>query len=104
MAARSSASCRTRIQDNGLSGTDRLGINNRILTVDLTSGETHEYVYQQERINQGLGVNDLLAINDHEFLAIERDNRSYNLRSTSDPRRKRIYKIDVTGATDVSGV
>ena len=34
------------------------------LTVDLATGDTHEYVYHQERIAQGLGVNDLLAIND----------------------------------------
>jgi hypothetical protein len=90
------------IQDNGLSGLDRLGINNRILTVDLATGTTHEYVYQQERISQGLGINDLLAINDHEFLVIERDNRSLN--AGSSPNRTRIYKIDLTGATDVSGV
>lgn len=35
------------IQDHGLNPgtTDRLGLNNRILKIDLLTGETHEYVY-----------------------------------------------------------
>jgi hypothetical protein len=92
------------IQDNGLSGLDRLGLNNRILKIDLVTGETHEYVYVLEAINRGQGVCDILAINDHEFLVIDRDNRS-NLQSPPQaPTRKKIYKIDLTGATDVSGM
>lgn len=40
------------IQDHGLSPgtTDRLGLNNRILRVDLVTGETHEYVYVVDAI------------------------------------------------------
>ena len=92
------------IQDHGLSGTDRVGLNNRILRIDLTTGETHEYVYVLDAINRGQGVCEILAINDHEFLVVERDNRS-NLQSPPQaPTRKTIYKIDLTGATDVSGV
>lgn len=92
------------IQDNGLSGTDRVGLNNRILKIDLKTGETHEYVYVLEAINRGQGVCDILAINDHEFLVIDRDNRS-NLQSPPQaPTRKKIYKINLNGATDVSGV
>ena len=94
------------IQDHGLNPgtTDRLGLNNRILKIDLTTGETHEYVYVLEAINRGQGVCEILAINDHEFLVVERDNRS-NLQSPPQaPTRKKIYKIDLTGATDVSGI
>jgi hypothetical protein len=94
------------IQDHGLNPgtTDRLGLNNRILKINLVTGETHEYVYVIDAINRGQGANELLAINDHEFLVIERDNRS-NLQSPPQaPTRKTIYKIDLTGATDVSGV
>jgi hypothetical protein len=71
------------IQDNGLNPVvdlntvpGRRGLNNRILTVDLWTGETHEYVYTMDSIIQGRGVNEILAINNHEFLALERDNRS----------------------------
>ena len=93
------------IQDHGLSPgtTDRLGLNNRILKMDLITGETHEFVYVLDAINRGQGVSEILAINDHEFLVVERDNRS-NLQSPPQaPTRKKIYKIDLDGATDVSG-
>jgi hypothetical protein len=95
------------LQDHGLNpppSTDRLGLNNRILKVDLATGETYEYGYVLDAINRGQGVCEILAINDHEFLVIERDNRS-NLQSPPQaPTRKTIYKIDLTGATDVSGI
>jgi len=92
------------LQDHGLNPgtTDRLGLNNRILKIDLLTGETHEYVYVLEAINRGQGTCEILAINDHEFLVLERDNRS-NLQSPPQaPTRKKIYKIDLNGATDVS--
>jgi hypothetical protein len=86
-----------------------VGVNNRILTFDLLTGKTHEYVYVMDAVNQGRGVNEMLAINDHEFLVLERDNRSLvptppNAAQT--PNLKRIYKIDLAkpGLTDVSGV
>jgi hypothetical protein len=94
------------IQDHGLNPgtTDRLGLNNRILKIDLATGETHEYVYVVDAINRGQGVCEILAINDHEFLVVERDNRS-NLQSPPQaPTRKTIYKISLEGATDVSEV
>lgn len=94
------------LQDHGLNPgtTDRLGLNNRILTIDLATGETHEYVYVLDAINRGQGVSEILAINDHEFLVLERDNRSNLQTPPQAPTRKKIYKIDLTGATDVSEV
>jgi hypothetical protein len=94
------------VQDHGLSTgtTNRLGLNNRILKIDLNTGATQEFVYVLDAINRGQGANDLLAINDHEFLVIERDNRS-NLQSPPQaPTRKSIYKIDLSSATDVSSI
>lgn len=92
------------LQDEGLSPgtTNRLGVNNRILKVDLQTGETHEYVYVLDAINRGQGVSEILAINDHEFLVVERDNRSNLQTPPQAPTRKTIYKIDLNGATDVS--
>jgi phytase-like protein len=94
------------IQDNGLEpgDTDRLGLNNRILKIDLLTGRKQEFVYVLDAINRGQGVSELLAINDHEFLVIERDNRSNLQTPPQAPTRKTIYKIDIDGATDVSGV
>ena len=92
------------IQDNGLNGTDRLGLNNRILKIDLRTGETQEFVYVLDAINRGQGVCEILAINDHEFLVVERDNRSFLQSPPQAPTRKTIYKIDLRGATDISGI
>lgn len=94
------------IQDNGLNpGTvDRLGLNNRILRIDLLTGRTKEYVYKIDAINRGQGVSEILAINDHEFLVLERDNRSNLQTPPQAPTRKTIYKIDLRGATDVSRI
>jgi len=79
-------------------------MNNRMLKIDLLTGETHEYVYVLDAINRGQGVCEILAINDHEFLVVERDNRSNLQTPPQAPTRKTIYKIDLTGATDVSGI
>src|SRR4030095_11255713 len=94
------------LQDNGLNPgtTDRLGLNNRILKIDLATGASHEYVYVLDAINRGQGVSEILAINDHEFLVLERDNRSNLQTPPQAPTRKKIYKIDLTGATDVSAI
>jgi hypothetical protein len=101
------------IQDNGLQIVadntvvpGRRGLNNRILTIDIETGETHEYVYTVDAINQGRGVNELLAINDHEFLVLERDNRTRLATPPTTPNLKRIYKIDLSknGLLDVTDV
>lgn len=100
------------IQDNGLNSSTppgRLGLNNRILTIDVETGVTREYVYVLDAINQGRGVNDFVAVNDHEFLALERDNRTLvptPPAAAQTPNLKRIYKVDLNkpGLTDVSSV
>jgi len=94
------------LQDNGLATgtTTRLGLNNRILRIDLATGDTKEYVYTLEAINRGQGVSEILAVNDHQFLVLERDNRSNLPGSTAPPTRKKLWLIDIAGATDVSGV
>ena len=102
------------LQDNGLNSATppgRRGLNNRILRIDLQTGATQEYVYTVDAINQGRGVNDLLAINDHEFLVVERDNRSRvptpgSGNAIATPNLKRIYRINLnqTGLTDVSAI
>src|SRR5262249_21583556 len=84
------------------------GKNNRILKYNLETGEKHEYVYKVDAINQGRGVNDMLALNDHQFLVLERDNRTFRPTppaAPSDPRIKQLYLIDLNkpGLTDVTG-
>jgi hypothetical protein len=83
---------------------DRQSVNTRILRVDLATGATSEYVYQLDAFNRGQGVSEILAINDHEFLVVERDNRSWLALEPQAPTRKSIYRINLTGATDVTGI
>jgi hypothetical protein len=92
------------LQDNGLvpNTTNRLGLNGRIVQFNLLSGETKEYVYVLDAIGNGTGTCEILAINDHEFLVVERDNRSNLQNPPTAPVRKKIYKIDIANATDVS--
>jgi hypothetical protein len=68
------------------------------------TGKKQEYVYVLDAINRGKGVCEILAINDHEFLVVERDNRSNLQVPAQAPTLKVIYKIDLDGATDVSDV
>lgn len=96
------------IQDNGLNSAvppGRRGLTSRLLRIDLQTGETAEFVYVLDAINQGRGLNDLLAVNDREFLVVERDNRSLvptPPNGAQSPNLKRIYRINISGATDVS--
>jgi len=98
------------LQDAGWDAiaASRVGKNNRILKYNLETGEKHEYVYKVDAINQGRGVNDMLALNDHQFLVLERDNRTFRPTppaAPSDPRLKQLYLIDLNkpGLTDVTG-
>jgi hypothetical protein len=99
------------LQDHGIDPTTigRVGLNNRIITIDLLTGQTHEYVYVMDAVNQGRGVNEMVALNNHEFLVLERDNRTQRPtppNTAQSPNLKRIYRIDLDkpGLTDVSDI
>jgi hypothetical protein len=86
------------LQDGALDemGKDA-GVNVRILAIPLAGGPTREYVYQLDK--PGLGVNELLAVSDHEFLVIERDDAA-----GEQAKFKKVMRIDLAGASDVSAV
>lgn len=100
------------IQDHGLNSATppgRVGVTARLLVFDLKTNTTREYVYVLDAVNQGRGVNEIVAVNDHEFLVLERDNRTMVPTPPNEaalPNLKRIYKIDLNkpGLTDVSNV
>jgi hypothetical protein len=75
------------IQDGGRKGT-----NVRILEMDIKSGATREFLYPLE--SKKTALSEILAINDHEFLVIERTGASPK------PVTK-IIKIDVSKASDI---
>ena len=72
----------------------------RIEVIDLESGQTiHEFAYG---LTDGSGVSEITALNNHEFLVDERDGDG---RANGDAAVvKEIFKIDLNGAVDVSGM
>jgi hypothetical protein len=86
------------IQDGALSSkNDRVGTNVRILEVDVDTGATRELLYPMA--SPSYGNNEILAVNDHQLLVLERDGKG----GTS-AAFKRLFLIDTAGATDISGV
>jgi hypothetical protein len=72
----------------------------RIVTMDIRCGcATHQYAYL---LTTGSGVSEIVALNNHEFLVDERDGHG---RANGDKAKvKQLFKIDLTGAVDVSNM
>jgi hypothetical protein len=70
----------------------------RIVTIDIASGRlTHQFAYL---LTNGTGVSEIAALNNHEFLVDERDGKGRA--SQNNAKVKQLFKIDLTGAVDVS--
>lgn len=92
------------IQDGGDGGRA-----NRIVTVDIATGKTREYVYDNRIEDPSKPGNtktynssEILAVNNRVFLVLERDGKGRG--DGSSALVKRLYKIDLTNAVDVSAV
>lgn len=84
------------LQDAAVSASKKLL---RIVTIDVATGTTHEYGYM---LTAGSGVSDIVAINDHEFLIDERDGAG--LGDGTSAVVKKVFRIDLTGAVDITGL
>jgi hypothetical protein len=82
------------------------GVFNRIVKFDMETGEAvAQYAYRMEGSSQGRGISALIALNDTEFLVLERNNRGIGVDSTLEPPNKKIFKITIDDTTtDISGV
>lgn len=86
------------IQDDALSDkNERVGMNIRMLAIDIQSGKTRQHVYQLSSARNG--VNEILAVSDSTFIVLERDGKEGDK-----ARHRSLYLIDLAGATDVSTV
>jgi len=90
------------LQDGGAKG----GLN-RIVTVDIVTGASHEYAYPLTNVGKDgkvkfTGVSEGLAINDHELLVDERDGKGVGDNSVA--AFKRLYRIDLSKAEPVDGL
>jgi len=81
------------------------GSVNRIVKFDAATGlAVGQYAYQMKRSGQGQGISSLVALNDHEFLVLERNNRGVGVGADFATADKEVYKIDISAASDVSDI
>lgn len=85
------------IQDGAVNEKgERVGAHCRILEIDLASGKTREFVYPLD--DPQFGVSEIVAVSATEFLVLERDGLG-----GKDAKCKKVFRIDLGTATDVSG-
>lgn len=72
----------------------------RVVTFDIATAKTHQYVYLLENASLQ-GVSEIAAIDNTHFLALERDG-NFATDATRSTIFKRIYKFSIQGATDIS--
>lgn len=74
----------------------------RIVRINLTTGDIEQFLYRQARATDGSVLSDsnsgIVAINDHEFLVVERDSK---FPITDASAVKKIYRIDLHNATNI---
>ena len=81
------------------------GSINRIVKFDTATGSAvAQYAYAMQRSGQGQGISALVAINDHEFFVLERNNRGVGVGATLATADKAVYRINLAGATDVTAL
>lgn len=72
----------------------------RILTFEIATGATKQYVYLMDNIAL-TGVSDIVALSSTTFLTIERDGL-YGGNTINPAAFKKVFKIDLSVATDIS--
>lgn len=81
------------------------GVLNRIVKFDTTTGRAlAQYAYRMEGSSQGRGISALVALDDSEFLVLERNNRGLGVDAELSPANKKVFRISLAGATEVSGI
>ncbi len=110
--------------NEGSSNDGRRSRNVRVVEFDIASGQsTAQYAYQLEsrtvlnaidpattddfsstQIGRSVGLSAIHALSDNEFLVLERDNRGLGVELTATPIHKRIYRINLQGATDIKNI
>jgi len=111
--------------NEGSSNDGRRSPNLRIVQYDARTGlPGAQYIYVLEPLadinarvtgdtfgataqGRNIGISAIIAVNEHEFLVLERDNRGVGVEDALGTRpvaSKRIYKIDLRDATDVSAL
>lgn len=79
------------------------GVCNRIVKFDTGTGTVvAQFAYKMEASSQGRGISALVALGDDKFLVLERNNRGIGVGAEATPPNKKVFRINLSGATDVS--
>ncbi|MFO1228739.1 esterase-like activity of phytase family protein [Roseateles sp.] len=88
------------LQDGGDGGR-----YNRIVKIDIATGNVSQFAFDNQIGTKTYNSSELLALNDHQLLVLERDGKGLGDGSPgSKAAVKQITKIDLSGATDVSNI
>lgn len=86
-------------------GAAQTGLFTRIVKFDTETGEAvGQYAYKMDRTGQGQGISALVALNETQFMVLERNNRGVGVGATLNTADKSVYMIDISGADDISGM
>jgi hypothetical protein len=85
------------IQDRVGTTDIKAGHNVRILEMPIGAGKPRELLYPL--VSASNGCNEILAVNETQFLVIERDNKA-----GTDAKFKKLMLIDIQDASDISSI
>lgn len=85
------------IQDGGDGGQ-----YNRIVTINIATGATQQFAYNNKIGSKTYNSSEILAVNDHEFLVLERDGKGRG--DGSKAAMKQLRLVNINGAQDVSAL
>ena len=95
------------IQDGTFSGTTfNRSLYTRIVQYDTTTGNVlGQFAYKLEGTSQGRGISAIVALDDHRFMVLERNNRGVGVPNANlDSPNKKVFIVDLAGATDISAI
>ena len=75
---------------------------NRIVKIDIATGAVSQYAYNNLIGTKKYNSSEIVALNDHEFLVLERDGKG--LGDGSAAVIKQVWKVDLAGAADESNL
>jgi hypothetical protein len=91
------------VQDGWSSGGR--GLYTRIVKFDNQTGlAVAQYAYKLESAGQGRGISALVALGNDKFMILERNNRGVGVGATLAGADKNVFMIDLSNASDVSGI
>jgi hypothetical protein len=89
---------------DGWAGGNR-GKYTRIVKYDIETGNAvAQYAYELDSSSQGRGISSIVALGGDRFLVLERNNRGVGVGATFASADKNIFEINLSGASDVTGI